>query len=232
MLAPAASALSLRSCCRGVTNNECGLTFAQGSLCLARMAPGQPDPACEDTRAAGMDLAGCCRPDGRCGVVASQFGLGCVALDDIPPAIGGSDQPVPCQFECTVDSDCSGISGGFVCAENRTHTERLCADDCRRDEDCAGINGAVCALSVDLAMNRVLAICQPPLGDVLPGGFCTAPNDCVHGACVQLTGGDPYCSQLCRNNGDCPSAYPDCYPEQIPSPNGGRVDEFTICGNL
>jgi hypothetical protein len=226
-----ATRLGLRSCCRGLAEAECGLTFGGGNVCLPRDIPGQTDAACSGTTANGMRLEGCCRPDGRCGLLADATGLGCVAREQVLPGAGDeSVEPIACRYECDADEDCNLLSGGFVCAEHPLDGVRFCADECLRDQDCPEDLGLVCAFANDFGMDRVLAICRPAVGSVEPGEQCSRAEDCVHGVCLRVASGDPYCSQLCRSGVDCPADQRMCSGSNISRPSAtGDALRFTIC---
>jgi len=227
-LTTAAMNLNLRNCCRGTASDECGLTFGEGSVCLPRMVPEQDAAVCPELTMGPLTLAGCCRPDSRCGVAADQVGLGCVARDEILPALGlASPAPIACAFTCMVDADCGGSDSGRVCAESLDHNDRVCEKACKRDRDCP--RGKICGLSNDIARDRVLAICRDPVGDVQPGSFCSAANDCVHGVCSRLPGMDPFCTQLCVNGPDCPATAARCGDSMIPTPSMQNTNDFKIC---
>jgi hypothetical protein len=223
--------LGLRPCCRGLAAAECGLTFGGGNLCLPRDAPGQPDTECMAITTGGMRLPGCCRPDGRCGVMAGATELGCVVRDQALAGMGSeSSAPIACRYECETDDECNVLPGGFACAEHPLDGERFCADVCARDGDCSEELGHVCAFANDFAMDRVLAICRPSVGDVQPGETCATAEDCAHGVCVRVQGGTPYCSQLCRTAGDCPAGQSTCAGSNISRPSGtGDMLRFSIC---
>ncbi len=227
----AGAALGLRACCRGTDGSECGLTFGMGQLCLQRMAPGQPSNACPSMGQGALSLDGCCRPDDRCGLDATGVELGCVAREEILVQIGAPRaDPMACQYTCQTDDDCASATG-FVCAEDpkdSTHKRRICVKQCLRDQDC--VKGLVCALGNDVAMDRVLAFCQPPVGNVAPGAYCSAAQDCVNGVCLQLQGMDPFCTQLCRNPADCPSGRNTCFASSINTPAKDAMQTFHICG--
>jgi hypothetical protein len=229
-LTTTAKDLGLRECCRGATGDECGLTFADGTLCLPRMVPGQPNTTCPELRAnATTRLDGCCRPDGRCGVSADGLGLGCVAREELGVALGGSmaQVAVSCEYTCAVDEDCDAVLPGYVCGESPDHSQRLCLKGCKRDQDCP--RGDICGLSNDQAMDRVLAVCRQPIGEVEPGSFCSAAKDCIHGVCTKIPDGEPFCSKLCANVGDCGVDFNRCSMSGIPTPSGGASDKFSIC---
>jgi hypothetical protein len=229
-LSSSAMQLELRSCCRGVGGNECGLTFGAGTLCLAGSVPGQADSACSGVTAGGMRLDGCCRPDGRCGLDASSTGLGCVAREVISEHLGsGAATAVACRYECETDAECNVVPGGFVCGEDPAGGDRFCANECARDRDCPAELEQVCAFANDFAMNRVLAICRPGVGDVLPNGTCAAAEDCVHGVCLTVENGEPYCTEFCRTSADCADDRPTCFDSNIARPDGGTPQEFSIC---
>jgi hypothetical protein len=227
-LSAPATQLGLRSCCRGATNAECGLTFRDGTLCLPRAVAGQPDTECGSANSGDMKLEGCCRPDGRCGVAATVFGLGCVARDELPANLGGATQSKACTYECEVDADCNMGLSGLRCVENADRDGRYCAVECERNQDCKQL-GHVCALTNDVGMDRVLAVCRPPVGSAAPGEFCSAATDCVNGVCLAIQGQTPYCSQLCRNKPDCPAGSAACFQSNIQSPVTQRPQPFSIC---
>lgn len=228
-LGPMAATLGLRDCCRGTVGDECGITIGDGTLCLPRMVPGQTNASCDELRIGGMRLPGCCRPDGRCGVVADGLGLGCVARDEIVPALGGTaPEPLPCEYTCATDDDCSAVLEDLVCAESRDRSKRTCARVCKRNQECPRLQ--ICGLSNDVEMDRVLAICQPPIGEGDPGDFCSSADDCVHGVCTVLrVGGDPFCTQLCRNAAECGTEFKSCKQSGVPTPSGNSRENFDIC---
>jgi hypothetical protein len=224
-------ALGLRSCCRGAGNSECGLTFGQGGLCLPRMVPGAPSTECPAMRQGPANLDGCCRPDARCGLSGTMFDLGCVARDEIFPALGlPRAEAIPCEYECATDADC-GVSGaGFVCTEDpkdAKHMRRICAKSCQRDPAC--LKGQICGLGNDLAMDRVLEFCQAPIGTVAPGEYCSAAQDCIHGVCLNFQGMDKVCSQLCLNKADCPVAQKNCDALSIQTVSKSKTLNFQVC---
>lgn len=227
-----AKTLGLRSCCRGPLGDECGLTIGDAMLCLPRMVPSQENAACTEVRVlGGMTLAGCCRPDGRCGVVAHGSGLGCVAREELGPVVSGTPpNSIPCDYSCEADEDCRGVLRGLVCAETPDHTARVCSVACQRDADCARGQGLLCGLSADEAMGRVLAICRTPLGDLVPGDNCSRAEDCLHGICSQPKDGTPpFCSQLCRIDTDCKVGFRDCMPTDMDGKDAGMGQNFSVC---
>jgi hypothetical protein len=229
-LSSTATELELRSCCRGVGASECGFTFGASTLCLPGSVPGQADAACSGVTAGGMQLDGCCRPDGRCGLDATATGLGCVAREVISEHLGaGTAAAVACRYECETDAECNVVPGGFVCAEDPAGDERFCANECSRDRDCPTELEQVCAFANDFAMNRVLAICRPAVGGVEPGSVCEAAEDCVHGVCLAVTNREPYCTEFCRTHADCADDRPTCFESNIARPDGGTAQEFSIC---
>jgi hypothetical protein len=74
---------TLPACCPGDTPNACGGTFPGGG-CLTS-TPGVADANCPMLTLMGFPLAGCCRPNGMCGVDLSGISLGC----NDPTALGG-----------------------------------------------------------------------------------------------------------------------------------------------
>jgi hypothetical protein len=79
-------------------------------------------------------------------------------------------------------------------------------------------------------MDRVLAICRPKVGDAEPGETCARAEDCANGVCVRVSGGTPYCSQLCSSPVDCPVGQRVCENSNISPPSGnGEPITFSIC---
>ena len=224
-LSAAAMAAGLRSCCRGLRGDACGLTTTSSALCLPRAVPGQSNPDCPGLQST-PGLAGCCRPDGRCGLTASALGLGCVARDEIPASIAGKSlEPIACDYTCEQDDECSVLPGGRVCAEDpQDGSRRICADDCEHDAECP--RDQVCALANDVGMDRVLAFCQAPLSDRMPGDTCSRAEDCAQGLCLMDV---QVCTALCTGPSDCPPALPRCLKGAINVPSGTRQDTFAIC---
>jgi hypothetical protein len=230
-LSEGAKMLDLRSCCRGALNDQCGLTVGEGTVCLPRMVPSQDNAACTDLRILGQNLAGCCRPDGRCGVVAHGTGLGCVAREELAPLASGTPpNSIPCEYSCEADDDCPASFDGLICAETADHARRACAEVCERDSDCGRGSGRLCGLSVDQAKSRVLAICRAPIGDLAPGETCARAEDCLHGVCnAPEDGSPPFCTELCRLDSDCRVGYRDCTPATMQGRDAGPGENFQVC---
>jgi hypothetical protein len=177
-----------------------------------------------------MTLAGCCRPDGRCGVVANGLGLGCVAREELAPVSGGTPpNAIACEYTCEVDDDCRSVFRGRFCAENLDHTKRICTEGCQRDADCPKGQGLLCGFAIDKGMSRVLAICRTPVGDLAPGDECSRAEDCLHGICNRRAVGAPYCSQFCRLEADCKVGFRDCVPSVMEGADGGAGENFKVC---
>jgi hypothetical protein len=161
-----------------------------------------------------------------------MFDLGCVARDEILPALGAPrSEVIPCVYECSTDADCAGVAGGFICTEDpkdTTHMRRICLNGCMRDQDCP--KGQICTLGNDIAMDEIRAYCKAPLGTGAVGEYCSAPRDCIHGICLQFKGMPSYCSALCSNDPDCPDARPNCFPTTIDTPSKASKDNFNVCG--
>jgi hypothetical protein len=159
--------------------------------------------------------------------------LGCVARDEILPALGAPRaDPMPCVYDCKTDDDCSAkVSGGFVCGEDSkdtTRMHRICLNDCLRDQDC--FKGQACTLGNDIAMDRIIAFCQAPVGSAAVGERCTSPKDCAQGICLQYEGVDSFCTQLCRTDADCAASRPKCFLSSIPTPSKLKTENFHVCG--
>ena len=240
-LSPAAKALGLRSCCYGVPAKECGLTVGDGKVCLPRTVPGQPNETCGEIRILGTPRMGCCRPDARCGVLAENLGLGCVAREELAPLVadgGPAPMPIACEYTCKVDGDCSGVPKDVICAEPAEGTQRTCVATCQSDGDCPG-KDEVCSLTPDVGMNRWQNICTAPQGDAVPGEACARIEDCSHFVCVRPSAPDAglpaapaYCSQLCRSPSDCPSGFGFCTDTETRGAiqgTPGLKQNFDIC---
>jgi hypothetical protein len=159
------------------------------------------------------------------------LGLGCVAREDVPAIIAPNAEPVSCQAPCEQDVDCEGLPDvATLCVPHRQRPDdRYCAMQCQRDGACA--EGLVCALSPDVARDRLSAFCQLPYGDRDPNEVCTAANQCIHGVCLQLEG-EPAanCSQFCETNADCPADRRFCVTSSIARPSGsGTAIDFKVC---
>ena len=228
----------IENCCRGIAQRDCGLTFGGKALCLPTKVPGRAQDACPSENAGMLELEGCCRPDARCGFQTDGKVLGafgCIAREEIPKDFfsGVDTTPIACDFECETDADCNALAGSFVCTPNpKNGDQRICAKSCQRDADCAG--NRVCAFGVDLAMNRVNAFCQSPIGPLTAGEVCTNAAECNTGVCQVIdtknTDLGGLCSQLCINDRDC-IVGPSCDPQGMRRPMGDEVQEFRVCSN-
>jgi hypothetical protein len=73
--------VTVPGCC--TDNDKCGLDIAGlgfGEGCAELNAPGTANDACPSQSLGGfLTLAGCCKPDGTCGVLDSFVGLGCTS---------------------------------------------------------------------------------------------------------------------------------------------------------
>ena len=79
--------------------NACGATVAQAmGACITRTA-GTPDMSCPSVMAQ-IPLAGCCRPNGFCGLNFSLAGLGCAD----PTPLGGMGN-IPCGGDASPPTD-------------------------------------------------------------------------------------------------------------------------------
>jgi Mn2+/Fe2+ NRAMP family transporter len=96
--------LTLDACCPDGTENRCGLDVtAAGQFimglkgCMELDQPGDLDASCPDFMAMGVTAAGCCRPEGMCGVVADFSGFGVPSFGCVDPAkIGQMIPPKAC----------------------------------------------------------------------------------------------------------------------------------------
>ena len=226
----AAMELGLVSCCHGGRRDQCGLAVDDGETCFALDVVGEEDASCPPVGPMGARHDGCCRVDGRCGARFEMLGLG-ASSRRLPDAIAPRADAIACEFACAEDVDCAGAPGvTTVCIPHRLQADdRHCAIECQRDEDCA--DGLVCALSPDVAKDRLVAFCQEPDGDREPNEDCTAANQCVHGACLQLTGqATAQCSEFCESDMECPEDRPFCVGSSIGRPSGeGDPIDFDVC---
>ena len=223
-LSAGAMQVGLRSCCRGITNDECGLTFARGAALPQPHGSGQARPGRGPAMVGGMQLAGCCRPDGRCGVVAAQLGLGCVARDELPRALGGSVDPSLLQRRVRHRQRLRGHRGQRALLRERRPLRallrarvparpRLPARPHLRPHQRRG-DGP-----------RAGDLREPARGpDLRPVLLC---GDRLRERRVpMIEGKEPYCSRLCRNPTDCPAV---CFESSIRSPMSGQLQTFSIC---
>lgn len=128
-LAPELAALGAAACC--TERQRCGIEtpFSPG-LCLSPAAPGGADPSCPVFAIDGLATwAGCCTPQGECGALDTEGGLGCVAN-------GGLGAPA---LSCTYDPD--------------NTCERILEVRCDGAEDCSG--GRMCCGHYDGAGYRI-----------------------------------------------------------------------------
>jgi len=91
------TSVSARACC--TADNRCGSSsaFIFGAACVARGAePGVPSEKCPDEAPNFLDLYGCCRPDGQCGLSidhVANFDLGCIERTEVSALLNaGSGQ--------------------------------------------------------------------------------------------------------------------------------------------
>ncbi len=75
------------ACCADPAHSKCGVV--EVTQCVQLDYPGHLDPSC-GSPFNGSDFPGCCRPDGTCGVLDTQYGLGCAQLPFVPPSLMGT----------------------------------------------------------------------------------------------------------------------------------------------
>jgi hypothetical protein len=75
------------ACCADPSQSKCGVV--EVTQCVQLNYPGHVDPSC-GSPFNGTDFPGCCRPDGTCGVLDTQYGLGCAQLPFVPPSLMGT----------------------------------------------------------------------------------------------------------------------------------------------
>jgi hypothetical protein len=90
-------------CCDEDSGNVCGLTVdAMTGACEGLMQPGDPDPSCPtELSVITTELVGCCKPDGKCGVISTSL-MGCIERTDLPPAflMGAPMTPALTAMDC------------------------------------------------------------------------------------------------------------------------------------
>jgi hypothetical protein len=86
---------ALDYCC--TTDNACGSTFDTDptQYCLERDQEGPLDATCPAENVFNFDHAGCCRPDGQCGLDYTYTGHGCISRAD-PFFTNESLEAIPC----------------------------------------------------------------------------------------------------------------------------------------
>jgi hypothetical protein len=212
------------ACCTGTRGDLCGVRFPMGDRCFVKNVAGPADTTCPDAMREGVAFPGCCRPDGQCGIVVEQLGLGCVLRQDAPEALGGPLSERSCVPKCTDDDECKAFSDDLVCAEDDTHTAgaRYCARFCQRDRDCEDLDKHVCAIQYNKTEDTIDFICRRPIGTGEQGDPCSHAEDCEHGACAKKTVDGTamqYCTQLCGGETDCGSDTLMCSTTNIPTPS-------------
>ena len=222
-------AVEFSLCCTGNRDLVCGLRINDGARCFPRDAPGLEGVGCPDVTRLGRRLAGCCRPEGQCGVALGDFDLGCIARQDLPPLLGAPLEPVACEIPCGGDADCAPLGGGLICTEVEEAVRR-CVRSCDRDGDCA--QGEVCGLRNNLIDDRVDVYCQPPIGAQPVDQFCSAAAQCTHGVCARTSDNRQFCSRPCRTTTDCFESKPACIPSPIPNPSQSALQDIAICTQL
>ncbi len=87
-------AVTYGPCCDEDSDNICGAALDDG--CEGLDQPGKETVDCpESVSSIGTMLKGCCRPEGRCGVL-SQVGFGCVERSDLNETAGGPLATLEC----------------------------------------------------------------------------------------------------------------------------------------
>ncbi len=195
--------ISLESCC--YDQMTCGARLQGAAYCADVFDEGLPDDSCPPASIMGIDTPGCCRTDGRCGMVGAFLNLGCVANSDIPPVFGGplpeqtcgavSNRPCRSNRECPTDSTCSAIdfSSGFAYCTPRRLTGFPGGSECFSDDQCESnlclpFNGecsSSCQFQSDCENNYRGAVCAgfttgagaAPLN--LCGTACLTSLDCL-----------------------------------------------------
>jgi hypothetical protein len=76
------------ACCVDPARSACGVV--EVTQCVELNYPGHVNAACPSLPLSGSDAPGCCRPDGTCGVLDTQYGLGCAQLPFVPSSLAGT----------------------------------------------------------------------------------------------------------------------------------------------
>ena len=196
------------------SDDLCGYQLPKyDNVCLPLGAPGPEDPVCTDLPGPGGDsLDGCCMPNGLCGVIDKDHGLGCM-----PSAVFG-----------VVDAEFCGTSPcGVYCDIARTQSCDLvdkdgllrvweCAEECQTD---------ACHPQMTTVMTNCIegepGQCQTP-GDPVFSFNPSDPGSCVDdirelAKCLEQDPRkdyEPDCAQYCRLamdlcSGPAHAQYPD-----------------------
>jgi hypothetical protein len=180
------------ACCAGARGDRCGLdtsvvTELAMTGCISPDQPGVLDSICRDIPwpdDPSMTLYyGCCRPDGKCGVIYPVSGgpnFGCINPTDIGLAAGKDCTPAACTAPggtCAENSDCCpGPAGAPLCVTG-IDGKKTCTDFCVTNGDC---QSGCCAVLVS------------------GKGACAAPTskDCMNSGCRAA-------DQTCDTDADC-----------------------------
>lgn len=228
---PPAGEVEFETCCTGTANRFCGLREVGVDDCIRLDVATIESANCPTHEVCNGDAceeaAGCCRPDGHCGVVISGI-AGCIAGTEVPEGLGGPFVLRSCVFECEGDEDCGGSGNGFLCSEEAA-SSRVCARECFSDLHC--VSQEVCALRSNKIEDRVESLCQEPIGTGGVGEPCNDSKDCASGTCSGPSGEARHCSRLCQTDDECGGALPRCGDATIAVPSGQSNGSqlFRIC---
>jgi hypothetical protein len=95
----------LDACCVDPSQGICGTSM--GGAC---MAPAASDPRCPAVNVGAFMLPSCCTVGGQCGIDASMFGMGCIAIADAGSMASGGFGLFPAPSACDRGSDDAGVS--------------------------------------------------------------------------------------------------------------------------
>jgi hypothetical protein len=84
---PGSGTVTGYACCVDPARSTCGVV--EVTECVELNYPGHVDPTCHSPLSS-LDFPGCCRPDGTCGVLDTQYGLGCAQLPFVPSSLAGT----------------------------------------------------------------------------------------------------------------------------------------------
>ncbi len=192
-------------------------------VCLPLGSPGSDDPVCSDLPGPGGDsLDGCCMPNGLCGVLDKEHGLGCM-----PSAVFGVVDPQFCGTSpCGVYCDIARTQACDLVDKDGLLRVWECAEECEPD-GCHPQMTTVMANCIEGEPGQ----CQTPGDPVF--SFPSKPGSCVNdirelAKCLEQDPGvnyEPDCAQYCRLAMDlCSGTANAQYP--------GYADCLAICERI
>ncbi|HVW25080.1 MAG TPA: hypothetical protein VHC69_06890 [Polyangiaceae bacterium] len=206
------------ACCTGPKQDRCGVDTSVngGPGCLEPDQAGALDSICTDMDSTdgSTTYPGCCRPDGKCGVIFEMPGgrprFGCEDPTELGLAAGKDCTPAACTAAgrgCTKNADCCpGTAGDPVCMTFGGVTGSVCSDYCVTNRDCASgcclplVSGrGACALDA----KSCSATCRQKDEPCDTNDDCCSPNFCAPNSDL----GPRLCRPKCTTNADCSPGY-------------------------